>query len=1082
MRRALALALLGLGVGAGAAAQTVTARLGGELTAVRYGTVIVPVAVDMSASGGERLGSYTARLAWNPAVLQPCFDQYCGAYNLAGNFPLPQFNTDSAVNGVVRFTAISPAGVGGLVTIGQIPFQVLDTVASPLDLSFSEMSAAGTFVNLLPTLTVSSGTFCPARGRWGDLDGDDHANSRDALLTLSAVVGLPVDTIYDTGLADVNADGQIQSVDALIILSYAVGLDIPGQRVLLLAPTSCGTGSARTLSVFPAAAQLVPNQALPLLLQARDSAGRQVTVSDAVWRSSDYGVATVDGAGVVTPRAPGTATITGEVGPGVRASATVTVIARRPNWIVDSRATGAAVQLGNATFPMDHPVRAFAFVTEGDTIRVASGTYDFTNRSGQGDVAPIQPGAARSATFNFDDDVPLDVGVVIVGGTPGDTTTRPVFRAEQYYAVRGLWLRGGAKTTVRNVVFRNLDPAIELDGVRNFALEDSRIDVADGSYGDGIYSCTSTSMDTVRVDRSVLVGDSSSRAVYFGGCSSDAAARLLLIRDSKLLQWGDGVYEFDVDSTVVLNSEISDNDGYGILTRWSNSANPSLYVAHSRIERNYYTAIYGYQTRRVVVDTSVIRSGTSDDAISVSGGCGECGGDTMLQVYLRGDSIYVNGDDYNWLYAANTDSTIIAGTVVRFPDSASFYAYGNIYGRVGRVTSSQFLNVGSGVDLFYFNGRDFFADTVTMTGCTEPVSGCDEGYGFELYSNSGVLDARVRNSTFTNIGYPLYAGGGSGGIHEATNLVMDSVRYGIQIGGDSIIVRNNTITRVWTLGISTGGFAGLRGASTIANNTITCIVPPDESSPVAIRLFSQHAFNVDSNLVETNCGYGVSISGVRNGTTLRGNTLRAGGNFGVFVNQFDSSLITLDRNAISGGFAAVQIANGRVAMAHNNVGNGNYYGIYIPFATGYTQIVSDSNAFVGNNNYSIYAPFDVVDATNNWWGDPAGPGGGIADSVSGAGITTVPFLAAAPAGLPAFAPKLLGTFASAAPSRVASPAPERPVRPVRSLPAAKPSRAARPILPGTSATRAAQIRRAEAQRAAAEAERTSRQERRRRPS
>ena len=57
MRRAFLLAGLALGGAATASAQTVTARVGGELTAPAFGSVIVPIVVDVSASGGEKLGS-----------------------------------------------------------------------------------------------------------------------------------------------------------------------------------------------------------------------------------------------------------------------------------------------------------------------------------------------------------------------------------------------------------------------------------------------------------------------------------------------------------------------------------------------------------------------------------------------------------------------------------------------------------------------------------------------------------------------------------------------------------------------------------------------------------------------------------------------------------------------------------------------------------------------------------------------------------------------------------------------------------------------------------------------------------------
>src|ERR1043165_1232113 len=73
---------------------------------------------------------------------------------------------------------------------------------------------------------------CHAFGIWGDLDGDGAVNSRDALATLSAAVGLPVPPQFDVaGRGDVDADGQVTSRAALAMLSASIGLSTGGFRV-----------------------------------------------------------------------------------------------------------------------------------------------------------------------------------------------------------------------------------------------------------------------------------------------------------------------------------------------------------------------------------------------------------------------------------------------------------------------------------------------------------------------------------------------------------------------------------------------------------------------------------------------------------------------------------------------------------------------------------------------------------------------------------------------------------------------------------------------------------------------------------
>ncbi len=1046
MRRVILSACAALGAAGSLPAQSVTARVGGEPTAVGYyQTVTVPITVDMSASGGQLLGSYTARLTWNPSVLYLNAYTCCGQTDstMQGNFPAPAINTDSAYSfGILKFSAVSPTGVGGLVTIAQLRFTNYDTIPTPLQLSFSEMSAAGTFTNLLPILTVQNVTFCQARGRWGDLDRDGQSNSRDALFVLTKVVGLPVDTaMADTSVADVDADGRTTSRDALVILSYAVGIPITGQRVLLpVASAACATGSARQVAVLPNAVELVVNQVFKFTVQATDSAGRAVSVSGATWRSSDYSIAGVEADGTVTPRAAGTATITAEIGPGVQATATVTVIARRPNWYVDIAATGRPVQNGSQALPYEHPLTAFPWASEGDTIRVAPGTY------------------------YWEDDGELNAGVVIQGGTPGDTTTRPVFRdaANDYY---GLWLRGGQRTVVRNVVLQNFYEGIDLDGVRNLAVEDVKFLNTGSSYMYGIYHC-GADMDTVRIDRSAFIGNPQYRygdAVYVSGCSQ-LAVRTLLFRDSRVQYMSDALYMYGVDSLAVLRSVIADNGGYGISMSQEYNETPAFYMAHSRIERNRYYELDLDYMRRVVIDTSVIRA-DSADALYLSG---DYYGDDA-KIYLHGDSIYQETDYYyDWLSVYDTDSLVIEDVVVRAPDDTSTYVNSYINSDVAVVRRSKFLNLGGHYTVFDFTGRRLLADSVTMTGCA--VAGCDGAYGFYVSGSGAQPTAQILRSSFSQIYAPVYAYG-SGTVLEVRNVTADSVNVAVYASHlDSVDVRSNVITRAVNSGVYFEFGAGARGPSRIAGNSITCTTR--SAFQVGVVVYTAGAV-VEQDTV-TGCRVGIgTANAVQSGTRIRLNTLRTN-SYAVALQQYDTTLIRVDSNGVSGSdTAAVYVYYAKTSLTHNRIENNAGDGLYVYYSQGFVTQAHD-NAFVNNTGYAVIALSDSVDASANYWGGGA-PGTGPPNGVSGR-INTSGFLTVPPPNLPGLAPPGFVVASSVAATAAAPPAVPREAPPP--VPAAR----VRPVFapasaPNRTPERVAQIEAGRQRREAQEARRAEREAR-----
>ena len=67
----------------------------------------------------------------------------------------------------------------------------------------------------------------PAPAALGGVNSDGMVNSTDALIILSADVGINTAQFCPMNCGDVNGDGLVNSTDALIILSFDVGMSVP---------------------------------------------------------------------------------------------------------------------------------------------------------------------------------------------------------------------------------------------------------------------------------------------------------------------------------------------------------------------------------------------------------------------------------------------------------------------------------------------------------------------------------------------------------------------------------------------------------------------------------------------------------------------------------------------------------------------------------------------------------------------------------------------------------------------------------------------------------------------------------------
>ena len=121
--------------------------------------ILVSIYVDMSGASApdDRLGAFSGALGWNPAVLA-----YHSNSGLLSGFT-GAVNASGTATGSILFNGVNVSGATGNVLVFQVTFEVIGTGASILDLNYTSMSAALTYANLGPILTVTDGEVVATR-------------------------------------------------------------------------------------------------------------------------------------------------------------------------------------------------------------------------------------------------------------------------------------------------------------------------------------------------------------------------------------------------------------------------------------------------------------------------------------------------------------------------------------------------------------------------------------------------------------------------------------------------------------------------------------------------------------------------------------------------------------------------------------------------------------------------------------------------------------------------------------------------------------------------------------------------------
>ncbi len=712
-----------------ARAQSIPVTLGGETSSLVGVAFDVPIVVDMSART-ELLGSFQLTVNWDPAVLEVVSGQ-------DGQFGSITINDDSLATGWLVASGVNPSGIGGKFTVAVVRFRPRTAATTNLVLAVNELFAATTFADLTSSAVPSDREYCPALGRLGDLDGDGASNSRDALIALSAAVGLDVSG-FNAPMGDVDRNGATEARDALIILSYGVGLDVSQFPIYTIAPGACAAGVQPALALDPGDLTVSPGQEIAYTAAASDAAGNRVAVTDVFWSTSDDRVAIVGPSGVVTAIDTGTAVITARRIGGDNASATLTVTADRHVFWVDALAWSAVNQLGDPLYPFAAIQQAVDFAGEGDTVRVRPGTY--------GDGTWID-------------------GSVVLEGDTSLGGTRPFIAANASYST-GFFLDGGSRVEIRGFVFDTVYQAIGVGTVDTVALDNLEFRMrATGS--------ASVYIDTVSalyVHRSRFFGAATSwysnNAIEVWG-----AAGLVAMDSSVVADYGDdGLDLNNVDSLDLRDNLIRNNYGWGI----------SLCNECFTSDTTRGVAAYFYRNRFVnsqfgQVSLSLFRSARFERNVFVGGG----GGGYYDAVDLVGHggslaSFFADSFDVTngpWLDLYRFDSLSVDSAVVAQRDD---YAYIR-GGRIAVVRDSRFLELTWGaleVDAWprdtaalVLQNVDFLGpDSSTCDQCgtgvwadgmsitADGVTGVNLGEVFDLYDT----DLALSNSSFQHTYWVVY--------------------------------------------------------------------------------------------------------------------------------------------------------------------------------------------------------------------------------------------------------------------------------------------------------------------------------------
>jgi parallel beta-helix repeat protein len=358
-----------------------------------------------------------------------------------------------------------------------------------------------------------------------------------------------------------------------------------------------------------------------------------------------------------------------------------------------------------------------------------------------------------------------------------------------------------------------------------------------------------------------------------------------------------------------------------------------------------------------------------------------------------GDTIQVDPGTYTEQVTINKSLTMEgngAGAIIRAPGTLTTDLGQTALVEIGggatvNMSALTLEGPGPSAGIYVVGGA-----TANVTGTTidkmrqNPLNGVQTGRGILVGSTgqSQVGHATITNCIITDYQKSGIVTGGTGTTVTATGTTITGV------GPTSLIAQNGIqITEGTTAQVSDNAITGNEFTGTNSGPDPTANV-----QSIGLLIFGSGTFT--GNTVS---GNDAGIANLGTGTAISGNTVQDNRFEGILLNQGSA---TVSNNTITGnniGVAVVAVAgdtvNAQGALVSNNITNNGNGGVAFPGggirllvgpgANTMALATAHFNRIVGNSVGLNNATTATVDATNNFWGSNAGPGGAGSDTVSG---------------------------------------------------------------------------------------------------